>query len=140
MHPSKQLTVYIAGPMTGLINYNYHSFRAAADYLRLSGYQVRNPATYDTDWNDHTLYVDLGLKMMDGCNAICLLPGWMSSTGAIAEARKAYDNKFTVVHLPTHMAQYMQLLYHKTCTEPRKLKPQGVDIHSLMFDLPVITA
>ncbi|MCY1527250.1 hypothetical protein D9M68_623110 [compost metagenome] len=36
--------IYLAGPMTGLPEFNYPAFHAEAARLRALGYQVENPA------------------------------------------------------------------------------------------------
>jgi len=37
-------TIYIAGPMSGLPEFNYPAFFAAAEQLTAAGYDVLNPA------------------------------------------------------------------------------------------------
>jgi len=41
------LTVYLAGPMTGLPRFNFPAFDQAAQALRAAGYRVINPAEQD---------------------------------------------------------------------------------------------
>jgi hypothetical protein len=36
--------IYIAGPMTGLVEHNFPAFHAAADRLRKAGWDAVNPA------------------------------------------------------------------------------------------------
>lgn len=52
-----QKRIYISGPMTGLSEYNYPAFHAAAQALREAGYHVTNPAENGLppadDWTDH---------------------------------------------------------------------------------------
>lgn len=38
--------VYVAGPMTGIPDFNYPAFNAVADQLRAQGYEVENPADH----------------------------------------------------------------------------------------------
>lgn len=80
------MKVYIAGPMTGLPEYNYPAFHSAAAELRGRGYEVESPAEHDhgTDmpWD---FYVRLGLVKLLDCDAVVLLPGWENSRGARLE-------------------------------------------------------
>lgn len=82
--------IYIAGPMTGLPEFNVPAFRAAAVLLRLRGLEVVNPAELgggtDKPWE---FYMRQSLKAMLDCDSICLLPGWASSRGATIECRLA---------------------------------------------------
>lgn len=72
------MRVYIAGPMTGLPNYNYENFRQAADIWRGAGWEVANPA--DHFGGDQSLpyreYVAADLKALKSCDAIAMLPEW----------------------------------------------------------------
>ena len=83
-------TLYIAGPMTGLPEFNYPAFREAAQQLTDAGYDVLNPVDVDTagvppealtwEW-----YMRRTLKMMLDADAIATLPGWRNSRGAVVE-------------------------------------------------------
>lgn len=84
--------LYLAGPMTGLPEYNYPAFRAAATQLRAAGYLVSNPADGgvldDWTWSD---YMRRGLRELLGCDAVALLGGWATSRGARLEVKVATD-------------------------------------------------
>lgn len=84
--------LYLAGPMTGLPDYNRPAFNAMAAQLRAAGYFVVNPAENglpaDAAWIDH-MRRDIELMMINQCTAIALLPGWGQSTGANVEVRLA---------------------------------------------------
>lgn len=85
------MIIYIAGPMTGIKDYNRSKFMLAADYLRERGYEVRNPACLDHDWTKYEDYIEVGLTMLRQCDAIVLLPMWENSNGVrveITEAKK----------------------------------------------------
>lgn len=80
---------YIAGPMTGLPNFNRPAFFEAAEKVRSLGYKVWNPAdcrdiNFRTDltWPD---YIRRAIKALADCDLIVLLPGWSYSKGAILE-------------------------------------------------------
>lgn len=104
MHPDH---VYIAGPMTGLPQFNYPAFIALAASLRGAGYRVQSPAEMDDPetaaaamrspdgapgsgsangetWGDF-LARDVKLLADDGIEAIVVLPGWERSRGARLE-------------------------------------------------------
>lgn len=80
------IRIYIAGPMTGLPEFNYPAFHAEAARLRQLGYHVENPAEHGVidgyEWAD---YLRLDLQKLVTCEAIALLPGWMNSKGARLE-------------------------------------------------------
>lgn len=82
---------YIAGPMTGIDEYNRPAFNAAAAALRAQGRDVFNPAENglpDTAaWEEH-MRVDIR-ALMD-CDVIHMLPGWCESRGAQIEWLLAY--------------------------------------------------
>jgi hypothetical protein len=40
--------LYLAGPMTGIEDFNYPAFNAMAERLRAAGYEVKNPADHGT--------------------------------------------------------------------------------------------
>ena len=80
------MKIYLAGPMTGIVDDNFAEFARFAAKLRSEGHEVFNPAAaglkgmsrrevlkYDTNW------------IFDNAEAIALLPGWSYSSGARAE-------------------------------------------------------
>lgn len=96
--------VYVAGPMTGYKDYNYHVFGWLSNALGEHGLEVRNPATYPTYWNDHGDYVAMGLAMLGLCNTIVLLPGWEHSAGSRQEVYLAVEKGMDVLVLPAPLA------------------------------------
>lgn len=82
--------VYIAGPMSGLPDYNYPAFNTAAEWLRVEGHEPLNPADTEVlndtgeirswDW-----YMRHALGMVIRADGIALLPGWETSKGATLE-------------------------------------------------------
>ena len=83
--------VYLAGPMTGIADFNYPAFNAMADQLRAAGYQVENPADHGiipgAQWADYMAY---DLTRLGLCGVIALLPGWERSEGAKLEVQIAH--------------------------------------------------
>jgi hypothetical protein len=85
--------IYIAGPMTGIPDFNYPAFHAAAADLRAAGYYVQNPAENGGPedhpgwvWDD---WIREGVRQLLMCDAVALLPGWHNSRGAAIERRLA---------------------------------------------------
>ncbi|MCW2132909.1 DUF4406 domain-containing protein [Arthrobacter sp. VKM Ac-2550] len=100
------MKIYLAGPMTGLPNYNFPAFDAAAAHLRELGHEVFSPAENDRDngYNpegsnghdaaEHGFDLRAALKddlswICDHAEAVALLPGWTRSKGANAEVALA---------------------------------------------------
>lgn len=83
---SRVKRVYIAGPMTGLPEFNFPAFNAEAAKLREAGMAVLNPADHGivdgADWADYLRHDIAGLS---SCESIFLLPGWSNSKGARLE-------------------------------------------------------
>jgi len=84
------MRIYIAGPMTGLPDFNYPAFNAAAAMLRAAGHQVENPAENpDPACKSWAGYMRLALAQLVTCDAIYLLKGWECSRGARIECELA---------------------------------------------------
>lgn len=84
-------TLYIAGPMTGLPEYNYPAFFKAAERLTENGYAVLNPARPQgregcESWLD---YMRASLRDIADCDGIATLTGWSDSKGACVEVEVA---------------------------------------------------
>lgn len=99
---------YLAGPMSGIPQFNFPAFKAAAEELRLTGIRVESPHELDSPavqaaaWAsiDGTLSPDGTIAgetwgdilardvktVADKCDALILLPGWSRSRGARLEA------------------------------------------------------
>ena len=102
------MRVYLAGPMTGIPQFNYPAFIAMADRLRASDFDVVSPAELDDPddraaalaspdgrmlaytegtgktWGDF-LSRDVKLLSDNGIKAVVVLPGWQQSRGARLE-------------------------------------------------------
>ncbi len=109
---------YLAGPMTGIPQFNIPAFDEAAETLRAAGYDIVSPAerdTYETrkaalesKSGDHAdlsiaeTYGDMLARDMkiiaDEIGGIIFLPGWHESRGAKTEAylALAFNRKFAV--------------------------------------------
>lgn len=104
---TRPLHVYLAGPMTGIAEFNFPAFDAAAEALRDRGHVAFNPAENDRDKHgfdptgmtgheDLTGILDRRKALGDDLAWICAeadvvapLPGWQWSTGARAEVAVA---------------------------------------------------
>jgi hypothetical protein len=104
------MKLYIAGPMTGIPDWNYPAFFQAEAELRALGHQVLNPATNDGDTLEEALaaagsperpnhpwayYMKRDLPQVMDVDALVVLPGWQDSKGARLEVHVA-----TAIGLP----------------------------------------
>ncbi len=94
------MRAYIAGPMAGHDGFNYQAFYGAEAALDLAGWRVVNPARLDGDFTvregvddvkatvtplARAAFLKRDFEWLAKCDAIFMLPGWESSTGANAE-------------------------------------------------------
>lgn len=86
--------LYVAGPMSGLPEFNYPAFHSAAEYLRDRGFEVENPAENQPceNWTD---YMRLSLVQISRVDGLAVLDGWQMSRGAALEVHIAH-----ALHLP----------------------------------------
>lgn len=85
------MRLYVAGPVTGRINYNQDSFEIAKKQLEKSGHEVIIPHDYiekDMDW---TTAMRVSITLLLRCEGVALLPDWKTSKGAAIEWGVAYD-------------------------------------------------
>ena len=78
------MTIYIAGKMTGLPNYNFDRFNAKETELTKKGWRVLNPAKIGV-LPDYEMYWPINSAMLDGADAVYMLDGWEDSPGARKE-------------------------------------------------------
>lgn len=76
--------IYIAGPMTGLPDYNRPAFNAEAQRLQAIGHVPLNPALFPDGLEQHE-YMALCIEMVKMADQLLMLPGWERSAGAFAE-------------------------------------------------------
>jgi len=96
--------VYIAGPMTGLPDFNYSAFHQAEQELITRGYEVVCPTSNSGgtppspgevkpwDW-----YLRKAINLLLTCEGIYLLPGWEKSRGARLEEHIAFELGMEVI-------------------------------------------
>lgn len=84
------MRIYVAGPMTGLPEYNLPTFASTAQQITDSGHEAVNPGYRGViagyTWQD---YMREGLALLLTCEAVALLDGWEASRGAQLEAHVA---------------------------------------------------
>ena len=82
----KRVRIYIAGPMTGLPDFNYPAFDACAVSLRAQGFLVENPADNpEPPCGTWLGYMRMALRQLALCDGVAMLPGWGHSRGAVIE-------------------------------------------------------
>jgi len=112
--------IYIAGPMTGVDNFNYAAFDMAADALSCM-YDVVNPVDLDreegivydgvVDMDSYLASLDMkaiikrDLEALATCQYIFMLDGWQGSKGARAEKAFAEWSGIHVVYQTDPQAQ-----------------------------------
>lgn len=120
-----QKTVYIAGPMTGIKQWNFPAFFAAEEQLSELGYNVINPAhndgpdlksalksagTPENPNNTWESYIRRDLPHVLRSDILCLLPGWQNSRGARLEVHVAKS-----IGIPLMILSEGQLVPRVTC-------------------------
>lgn len=92
---SKEMKVYIAGPMRGYENYNFTAFDNMRDQLAETGVTPVSPADLDRELVKKTgrtidqltpeECMEGDIKAISDCDAIMVLNGWVSSKGCRVE-------------------------------------------------------
>lgn len=96
--------IYLAGPMSGIKDFNFPAFHERADSLAAQGYDVVNPATHG-DVESWDFYIRKDLKLLLDCDAVAVLPGWRASKGASLEVHVA-----RTLDMPVYDARTMDAL------------------------------
>lgn len=117
------MNIYLAGPMSGIKEFNFPAFNAVSAKLRAEGHSVFNPAERDIERHNG---VDIsqgnetgsqefaaekyGFSLRDAladdtwyickeADAIAMLPGWENSKGARAEWTLSVALGLTIIYL-----------------------------------------
>lgn len=114
--------LYVAGPMSGLPEFNFPAFNDAAAFFRANGWEVFNPAEKDSEsgldaeaykTGDAELATSKGFDFREAylwdiesvlkSNAIYMLKGWENSPGArgehaVAIAIKRHDPSYELFY------------------------------------------
>lgn len=92
------MKIYLAGPMTGIKEFNFPLFYSEAARLRALGHEVVNPAEINGApamlWED---CMRRDIAELVTCKAIALLPGWSNSRGAKLEHHIANELGFVIL-------------------------------------------
>lgn len=84
------MRIYVAGPMTGLPQFNFPAFHQAAFALRALGHEVENPAENPAPpCGSWLAYMRMAIVQVSKVDALVMLPGWMASKGACVEFQLA---------------------------------------------------
>lgn len=112
--------VYIAGPMTGLPEFNYPAFNKAAARLRDLGFHVENPAENpDPPGKIWEGYMRMAIAQLVTCDTIALLPGWDASRGARIEYDLAGTLGLRRLTLETLLGGQPAMTWHAIETAPK---------------------
>lgn len=83
------MKLYIAGPMTGLPNFNYPAFERAETLLNQLGFETESPHHNGENGEQERFayeeFIRMGLKQLLQCNGVALLDGWERSRGVAIE-------------------------------------------------------
>ena len=109
------MKLYLAGPMTGIPEYNFPEFARVTGILRERGFDIASPHEIDHGETDETrgslpyeTYLLAGLKLLLDCDGLILMSGWVNSKGAREELNLAnavrmdvyfYESKTDVLQL-----------------------------------------
>lgn len=90
--------IYIAGPMTGLPDFNYPAFNQEAERLRALGYHVENPADNpEPPCKSWSGYMRMAIPQLVSCDTLASLPGVGNSRGGRIEVQLAIDLGMKVI-------------------------------------------
>ena|SRR5690242_7219845 len=86
-------TVYLSGPMSGIEDFNFPAFNAAAERWRKAGWFIINPAEEFDGRTDlpREQYIRRDIENLLLADGIALLPGWKKSKGALLEVAIAIE-------------------------------------------------
>lgn len=95
--------IYIAGPMSGLTNFNRDAFNAEAHRLLGLGHVALNPAILPDGLEQHE-YIAICIEMVKMADQLVMLPGWERSAGARAEHSLAIKLGKAIILPVPHLA------------------------------------
>jgi len=98
-----KITIYLSGPMTGKVDYNYPLFNQVASEVRALGYRCINPAEFYGGHGDRTRqeYMRKSVQAVLNSTHMILLPDWRDSTGSTLECAIANEIGMTIQEYKT---------------------------------------
>lgn len=87
---NRPIRIYVCGPMTGILEFNYPAFAAETSRLRALGYEVVSPAEINPSGGTWNECMKRDIAEMVTCDVLGWLPGWSKSRGAQIETRVAW--------------------------------------------------
>jgi hypothetical protein len=98
LQADRENRIYLAGPMTGIKDFNFPAFNTMAAKLRARGYTVANPTEHGVvegaKWGDYMAY---DLTRLGLCGMVALLPNWEESKCARLEVHIAEQLGMAIV-------------------------------------------
>ena len=95
--------IYIAGPMSGLPNFNRDAFNAVAHRLLGLVHVALNPEILPDGLEQHE-YMAICIEMVKMADQLVMLPGWERSAGARAEHALAIKLGKAIILPVPHLA------------------------------------
>lgn len=95
--------IYIAGPISGLPNFNRDAFNAVAHRLLGLSHVALNPAILPDGLEQHE-YMAICIEMVKMADQLVMLPGWERSAGARAEHALAIKLGKAIILPVPHLA------------------------------------
>lgn len=117
------MKIYIAGPMTGIPDFNYPAFHQVANTLRSAGYDVINPAENPKpacgSWQG---YMRISVAQVASVDCLVMLPGWQQSRGARIEHTLAVDLGLKIFTMNPQAATSGEKV--ASATAPERMNPE----------------
>ena len=113
------MKLYLAGPMSGLPDFNYPAFHDAREKLRKAGHEVICPAEYTIQQGIDNTNLPYGfltnqmrfcIKSVLEVDAVAMLPYWARSLGARTEALVAVSIGIPIYAYDKHNPELLELL------------------------------
>jgi hypothetical protein len=89
--------IYIAGPMSGISDFNFPEFERAAKELRTNGYTAVSPHEIGDSTKSWESNMAICIMYLMECDSIFLLKGWENSKGAGIEYEIARLNGMKIM-------------------------------------------